>query len=141
MFISSDDYVTSINLTSTTLTIFISETSYYIKNRQLPIAKLREIVFHNLLFTIVCLEIFRLVILLYKLTMVPLINFLMVHVRRKKQVISTRMESVDHDTAIDDHDTATDDHDTTTDDHTTITDNYSTITKSIGNDYNIVEVD
>ncbi|CAF3717154.1 unnamed protein product, partial [Adineta steineri] len=147
MFISSDDYVTSINLTSTTLTIFISETSYYIKNRQLPIAKLREIVFHNLLFTIVCLEIFRLVILLYKLTMVPLIDFLALHFRKRQEVTSTRMDSVDHDTTADEHDTTTDnydsttdDHDTTTEDHTTMTDNYSIMTRSTEHDYNIVEV-
>ncbi|CAF5141647.1 unnamed protein product, partial [Rotaria sp. Silwood1] len=38
MFITADTYAMSANLTSTTLTIDISETSYYIKNVQSPIA-------------------------------------------------------------------------------------------------------
>ncbi|CAF0997256.1 unnamed protein product [Adineta steineri] len=135
MFISSEDYITSVDLTSTTLTMFISETSYYIKNRQLPIAKLREIVFHNLLFTIVSLDIFRLIILLYKLVMLPSINILLIHFRNKKRIILTKMESVDHDTMTDDYDTTVDDHDTipydhliSVDNHDTTTDNHDTTT-------------
>ncbi|CAF1529319.1 unnamed protein product [Rotaria sp. Silwood1] len=156
VFISSDEYGTSANLTSTTLTIVISETSYYIKNRQLPIAKLREIIFHNLLFTVVCLEIFRLLILLWKLTMNPLLNFIMRHLKKTNEIVSTKTESVDHVTIIDDHDTTTDDHDTTihdhstttndhtttTNDHSTTTNDHSTTTNDHGTttkDYNIVE--
>ncbi len=130
MFISSDQYTTSNNLTSTTLTIIISETSYYIKNRQLPIAKIREIIFHNLLFTVVCLELFRLIILLCKLTIIPPLNFIMRHFLKQNQTLSTNIDILDHDTIIDDHDTIIDDHDT-------ITDNHSITTK----DYDIIHVD
>jgi hypothetical protein len=71
LFISNDQYVLSA-LTSTTLTIDITETPYYIKNLQEPIARQSEIIFHNLLFTVVCLEIFGLVFISYKLAFKPL---------------------------------------------------------------------
>jgi hypothetical protein len=65
-------YVSSANLTSTTLTITIDETSYYIKNVQSPIAKQSEIIFRTLLFTILCLEISALIFLVIKLLVIPL---------------------------------------------------------------------
>jgi hypothetical protein len=71
LFLSKDQYVFS-NLTLTTLIINIIETPYYVQNIQQPIAKSSEIIFHNLLFTIVCLEIFGLVFLFYKLIIKPL---------------------------------------------------------------------
>ncbi|CAF1388015.1 unnamed protein product [Rotaria sordida] len=129
VFISSEEYDISANLTSTTLTIVLSETSYYIKNRQLPIAKLREIIFHNLLFTVVCLEIFRLLILLWELTIMPLLNFIMRHLQKKNEIVLMKIEGTDADTIIDDHDTTpTDDHQRTNDHGTTT------------NDYNVVEL-
>ncbi len=64
------------DLSKITLSIIISETSFYIKNNQAPIAKRPEIVFHNLLFTIVFLEIFGLVFLLFKLIFIPLFEHL-----------------------------------------------------------------
>jgi len=75
LFLSTNQYVFS-NLTLTTLTIDILETPYYVKNLQQPIAKSSEIIFHNLLFTTVCLEIFGLVFLLYKLAFKPLCHLL-----------------------------------------------------------------
>jgi hypothetical protein len=153
MFISSDEYATSANLTATKLTMIITETSYYIKNRQLPIAKLREIIFHNLLFTVVCLEIFRLVILLWKLTFLPLLNFIMRHFQKTKQILATKLGSMDHEITKDDHCTTImtiDDHisttyipNTTTDNHSTITDLHSATTDDHSittEDYNIVEI-
>jgi hypothetical protein len=128
--------------------MIISETSYYIKNRQLPIAKLREIIFHNLLFTIVCLEIFRLIILLWKLTLLPLVNFIMRHFQKTKQILSMKLGNVDLEITKDKHSTTilttTDDHSITTDNHSittdilsipTTADNHSITTE----DYNIVE--
>ncbi|CAF0926360.1 unnamed protein product [Adineta steineri] len=73
LFLTQDQYVRSTS-TLTTLTIVISETPYYVKNLQQPIAKRSEIIFHNILFTIVCLEIFGLLFLLYKLFFRPLLN-------------------------------------------------------------------
>ncbi|UJR32396.1 hypothetical protein I4U23_019858 [Adineta vaga] len=73
LFLTQDQYVHSTAI-STTLTIILVETPYYVKNLQQPIAKLSEIIFHNILFTIVCLEIFGLIFLLYKLICKPLYN-------------------------------------------------------------------
>jgi hypothetical protein len=72
MFITDNTYRTSTKGTWTTLTIINSETSFCIRNHQSPIAKQPEIVFHNLLFTIVCLEIFGLIFLFFKLALFPL---------------------------------------------------------------------
>ncbi|CAF3748534.1 unnamed protein product [Adineta steineri] len=74
IFLSQEQYMTTAHLSKTTVIIVISETAFYIKNHQSPIAKQPEIIFHNLLFTIVCLEIFGLVILLFKLILIPLIE-------------------------------------------------------------------
>ncbi len=71
LFISNDQYVRSA-LTVTTLTIDITETPYYVKNLQEPIARQSEIIFRNLLFTVVCLEIFGLLFITYKLAFKPL---------------------------------------------------------------------
>jgi len=71
LFVSNDQYVRS-DLTMTTLTVVISETPYYVKNVQQPIARQPEIVFRNLLFTVVCLEIFGLVFLIYILILKPI---------------------------------------------------------------------
>ncbi len=74
MFVTSTGYVMSSNLTSTTLTIVISEASYYIKNVQSPIARLPDIIFRLLLFSILCLEISGLIFLIFKLLIIPLYN-------------------------------------------------------------------
>jgi hypothetical protein len=71
LFISNAQYVVSA-LTSTTLNIDITETPYYVKNLQEPIARQSEIIFRNLLFTVVCLEIFGLVFISYKLLFKPI---------------------------------------------------------------------
>jgi len=73
MFIDANSYITSADLTSMTFTIDISETSYYVKNVQSPIAKEPEIIFHTILFTIVCLEICGLIFVICKLLLIPLI--------------------------------------------------------------------
>ncbi|CAF1380842.1 unnamed protein product [Rotaria sordida] len=72
MFITADTYAMSTNLTSTTLTIDISETSYYIKNVQSPIAKQPEIIFRTLLFSFLCLEICAMTFLICKLLLIPI---------------------------------------------------------------------
>jgi hypothetical protein len=79
-FVSETDYMLSAStpLTATTLIMTISETDHYILNVQEPIAKLDEIIFHNLLFTIVVLEIFGMIFLIHKLMIVPLISFIFV---------------------------------------------------------------
>ncbi|CAF0889071.1 unnamed protein product [Didymodactylos carnosus] len=57
---------------ATILTITLSESTYYILNVQEPIAKQAEIIFHCLLFTIVCLEIYGLVFVIFKLILLSI---------------------------------------------------------------------
>ena len=74
MFIDAARYVSSANLTSTTLTVVISETAFYIKNVQSPIAKKPEVVFRTLLFAFLCLEICAMAFLIHKLIVLPVFH-------------------------------------------------------------------
>ena len=74
MFISEDSYVTMANLTSTKVTIEMSETSYYIKNFQPPITKESEVVFRTLLFSFLRLELCAVPFLVCKLLVIPFIE-------------------------------------------------------------------
>ena len=74
MFVNAARYVTSTNLSSTTLTLVISETSYYIMNVQSPIAKKAEVVFRTLLFSFLCLEMCAMAFLIVKLIVLPVFH-------------------------------------------------------------------
>ena len=74
MFVGADRYVTFSNLSSTTITLSISETSYYIKNVQSPIAKRPEVVFRTLLFSFLCLELCAMSFLIVKLIVLPFLH-------------------------------------------------------------------
>ena len=74
MFVDALGYRTSADLSSTTLTIAISETAYYIKNVQSPIAKQPEVVFRTLLFSSLCLQICGMSFLIAKLIVVPVFD-------------------------------------------------------------------
>jgi len=75
-FFADSDYLNAPGLTSTDLTLVISETPYYILNLQEPIARLPEIIFHNFLFTTMIIELFGFVFLLFKLVIIPILVFL-----------------------------------------------------------------
>ncbi|UJR10992.1 hypothetical protein I4U23_015176 [Adineta vaga] len=126
MFVTAEEYALSTNLTSTKLTVVIKEASYYIKNRQSPIAKVREIIFDNLLFTMVCLELFRFSTLLFKLTLIPLLRIIIKHIQRKKNILLANIQRINYVKTTDTHDATTD------------TDDYSEIT-AINHD--VIEVD
>jgi hypothetical protein len=106
MFISPQTYITLANLTATTVTIVISETSYYIQNREFPIAKQTEIIFHDLLFTIVVLEIFGLIYLIFKLGIIPLAKMIVKHFHIKTDSVpsSVTKENVHQETVMSDLD-------------------------------------
>ena len=96
LFLSASQYI---RLTSTSIKfqIDIQETPYYVKNVQQPIAKTPEIVFHNLLFTVVSLEIFGLGYLLYRLIIKPL--FSLIYPRcfnNRKNKVMVEMEEINH---------------------------------------------
>ncbi|UJR16918.1 hypothetical protein I4U23_003816 [Adineta vaga] len=75
MLVNIADYAVQ-TITETSVSLVISETPYFIVNRQSPIAKLNEIIFHNIVFLIVCLEMFGLVFLIMKLFILPLIGII-----------------------------------------------------------------
>jgi hypothetical protein len=82
MFVDESEYKYATS-SSTALSIVISEASYYMMNTQRPIANADEIIFTNLLFTILCLEIFGLGFLIFKLTIIPFIKWIYGHCRKK----------------------------------------------------------
>jgi hypothetical protein len=71
MFVDENEYRYFTN-SNIILSIVISETSYYTLNTQWPITSYDEVIFTNLLFTIVCLEIFGLGFLIFELIIIPL---------------------------------------------------------------------
>jgi hypothetical protein len=73
MFVDDSEYKYATS-SSNVLSIVISETSYYTLNTQWPITDVDELIFTNLLFTIVCFEIFGLGFLIFKLIIIPLIK-------------------------------------------------------------------
>ncbi|CAF0867159.1 unnamed protein product [Rotaria sordida] len=75
LFLSREQYIRSTSQTIL-LSIVLTETPYYVKNQQQPIAKQPEIVFHNVLFTVACLKIFGLIFILYKLIFKPIYHSL-----------------------------------------------------------------
>ncbi|CAF4552186.1 unnamed protein product [Rotaria socialis] len=75
LFLSQDQYV-KLTSTKTVLTVVITETPYYVKNVQQPIVRQAQLIFHNILFTVVCFEIFGLIFIMYKLIIEPLYHLI-----------------------------------------------------------------
>jgi len=69
---SEETRYTLFKRTYTNVTVTIDESIFYVSNEQEPIARQSEIIFHNLLFTIVVLELFGLLFLIIKLLLVPM---------------------------------------------------------------------
>ena len=59
----------------TTLSIYIRETAVFVKNKQKPIARRSEIIFHAILFAGVCIDLLATLFLLLKLWLIPLLKF------------------------------------------------------------------
>ena len=57
--------------------VSLSETPFFIKNTQEPIARSGEILFHNVLFSTVCIELFALAFLLFKLALLPVFRWIL----------------------------------------------------------------
>lgn len=58
----------------TVVTVKLIEASYFIHNVQAPIVKIAEVIFTNILFTTMCIELFALVFLFFKLAILPLLR-------------------------------------------------------------------
>jgi hypothetical protein len=59
--------------------ITFSETQFYVLNQQQPIARKAEVLFHNVLFTTTVLAIFGLAFLLFNLTFMPIVKWIIKH--------------------------------------------------------------
>ncbi|CAF1543520.1 unnamed protein product [Adineta ricciae] len=68
----------------TNISITIEKSIFYVSNVQEPIARRTEIIFHNLLFTIVVLELFGLFFLIFKLLLFPLMQSIIERISTKK---------------------------------------------------------
>jgi hypothetical protein len=94
IFVDENEYKYATS-TSTILSIVMSETSYYVSNTERPIATEDEVIFANLLFTIVCLEIFGLGFLIFKLIILPLIKRIFGCCRRQSPWEKSCMYNID----------------------------------------------
>ena len=100
LFLTSDQFL-YYGLLKPTLSISISKTSYFIQNLQSPITKQTEVVFHNLLFTIVCLELFGLGFIAAKLIFLPLFNVLRHFVEKYWKIVHPEHASISPEFTID----------------------------------------
>ncbi|CAF1361317.1 unnamed protein product [Adineta ricciae] len=57
--------------TQQTLVVSFTETPFFVMNKQEPVSRYGEILFHNVLFTTTVIGIFALVFLIFKLTLIP----------------------------------------------------------------------
>jgi hypothetical protein len=62
-------------ITQHIVTITLSETQFYLMNKQEPIARKGEVLFHNILFTTTIIGIFALAFLVFKLTLMPIVQW------------------------------------------------------------------
>jgi hypothetical protein len=81
-FVTDTDYLNTPPETSTTLTLVISETPYYILNEQSPIARLPEIIYHDFLFTTMIIGMFVLIFVIIDVMILPCSTFLIRKCRR-----------------------------------------------------------
>lgn len=69
---------------NTILTVEITEATYYILNTQEPIVKLTKAIFTDILFTTLCIELFALMFLFYKLAVSPVVTKVHHFIRPRK---------------------------------------------------------
>jgi len=74
LFYTEDDFELYHVLDNTIFTVEITEATYYIYNEQEPITKVTEVIFTDILFTTMCIELFGLTFLFYKLAISPIIK-------------------------------------------------------------------
>jgi len=60
----------------TIIEMILDECPFFIKNIQLPIVRTGELIFHDLLFTSLCIELFAFAFLLIKLVIIPLLKWI-----------------------------------------------------------------
>ena len=80
---------------NTVVSISLTEVLYFVHNIQEPIARRSEIIFRNLLFTIVVLEVFRLAFLLLKIFFMPLVRLVTNYISKKKMQNKSTVDETD----------------------------------------------
>ncbi|CAF3289053.1 unnamed protein product [Rotaria socialis] len=71
IFVNENQYIYAIS-SNTILSLVISAPPYYVLNTQRPIVEEAELIFTNILFTILCMEVFGLMFLIFKVIIAPL---------------------------------------------------------------------
>ncbi|CAF3461370.1 unnamed protein product [Rotaria socialis] len=71
IFVNENEYIYA-KSSNTILSLVIIETPYYVLNTQQPIVDEAELIFTNILFTILCMEVFGLMFLIFKIIIAPL---------------------------------------------------------------------
>ena len=89
LFLTFEEYL-YYGLLKTSFSISISEVSYYVMNTQKPITKRAELIFHNLLFTTVCIELFGLAYLTIKLFFLPIFHHVRAFIEKRFNVIDSK---------------------------------------------------
>ena len=91
---------------STILVISLDERPFYIKNIQQPIVRTAELIFHGLLFTSLCIELFAFTFLIINLIVLPFYRWITYLV---KKILRRIRKSDDHSNSIDSTPSSTDD--------------------------------
>ena len=84
----------------TNISVSINPSIFYVSNLQEPIARQTEIIFRNLLFSIVALEVFGLVFLLVKLLLVPIFAKMLACLHKHRAKKTQRIEPANEMTIV-----------------------------------------
>ena len=75
-----DQLFNNLNLSNrkkeTILSVTISETAFFVKNKQKPIARTAEIIFKTILFIRICIDLICMILLLLRMWFAPIIIYL-----------------------------------------------------------------
>ncbi|CAF0839911.1 unnamed protein product [Adineta ricciae] len=100
MLFTNETRYTFIYRTATNITVTITEDNFYVSNLQQPIARQTEVIFHNLLFTIVVLEVFGLVYLVVKLFLIPVCQSMSTRLQKNSPTNKADIESHNDSNAV-----------------------------------------
>jgi hypothetical protein len=81
----------------TILTIDINQAAYYVYNIEKPIIKTRGVIFKNILFASMCMELFGFAFLIFKLVIVPSVQLIMRLIRPKEKESKEENDNDDGD--------------------------------------------
>ncbi|UJR37190.1 hypothetical protein I4U23_029898 [Adineta vaga] len=86
LFYTESDFQLYHTSDRTVFTVQLTEATYYIYNQQEPITKLTEVIFTDILFTTMCIELFALTFLFFKLAILPLVRIILALIFKSNKV-------------------------------------------------------